>query len=58
MDDETTSADSPLAQNTMASFRVCRDAFTSAADAIDEVDPGAMDDAGADIQTCIRELEG
>ena len=57
MDSEPTSADSPLAQTTMAAFRVCRDAFTSAADAIDEVDPAAMDDAGADIQTCIRELE-
>ena len=57
MDGEQTSADSPLAQTTMAAFRVCRDAFTSAADAIEEVDPAAMDDAGTDIQTCIRELE-
>ena len=58
MDADPTSADSPLAQDTMATMRLCRDAYDAAATAIDDVDPAAMDAAGASLTECNRGIEG
>jgi len=58
MDADPTSADSPLAQDTMATMRLCRDAYDAAATAIDDVDPDAMDAAGPSLTECNRGIEG
>ena len=58
MDTDPTSADSPLAQGTMATRRLCRDAYDAAATAIDDVDPDGMDAAGPSLTECNRGIEG
>jgi hypothetical protein len=57
-DADPTSADSPVAQDTMESFRFCRDTYQNVGDAIDNVDPEAMNNSSTDIQECTRGLEG
>jgi hypothetical protein len=58
MDREPTSPDSPLAQDTMSTFRLCRDAYGNAGDAIERLDVNGMDSAGTELQTCTRGLVG
>ena len=57
-DDEPTSADSPVAQESMETFRFCRDTFQNIGNALDEVDVDSMDGMDTDLQECTRGLEG
>ena len=57
-DDEPTSADSPVAQESMETFRFCRDTFENIGTALDEVDVDGMDGMDTDLQECTRGLEG
>lgn len=58
IDSKPVSSDSSAAQEAMAAFRQCRDAYDSAATAISDLDVTAMNIAVGDINACTRAVEG